>query len=108
MIRFLAAFSAVAVGLGAARALTTAYVPVLLDEIEHNPGLIGAVMLVNAVAGFAVPLGAGLVERPARSPARRSSSAACSSPAAGSPRSRSAPPARTSRSRSPPRRSTSG
>ena len=59
MIRFLAAFSAVAVGLGAARALTTAYVPVLLDEIEHNPGLIGAVMLVNAVAGFLVPLGAG-------------------------------------------------
>jgi membrane-associated phospholipid phosphatase/predicted MFS family arabinose efflux permease len=59
VIRFLAAFSAVAVGLGAARALTTAYVPVLLDEIEHNPGLIGAVMLVNAVAGFAVPLGAG-------------------------------------------------
>ena len=59
VIRFLAAFSAVAVGLGAARALTTAYVPVLLDEIEHNPGLIGAVMLVNAVAGFVVPLGAG-------------------------------------------------
>ncbi len=59
MIRFLAAFSAVAVGLGAARALTTAYVPVLLDDISHNPGLIGAVMLVNAVAGFAVPLGAG-------------------------------------------------
>ena len=59
-IAFLTAFAAVAVGLGAARALTTAYVPVLLDEIEHNPGLIGAVMLVNAAAGFAVPLLAGL------------------------------------------------
>ena len=59
-IAFLAAFAAVAVGLGAARALTTAYVPVLLDAIEHNPGLIGAVMLVNAAAGFAVPLLAGL------------------------------------------------
>ena len=59
MIRFLAAFSAVAVGLGAARALTTAYVPVLLSDIDDNPGLIGAVMLVNAAAGFAVPLAAG-------------------------------------------------
>ncbi|HEX2085059.1 MAG TPA: MFS transporter [Solirubrobacteraceae bacterium] len=59
MIRFLAAFSAVAVGLGAARALTTTYVPVLLKDIEDNPGLIGAVMMVNALAGFAVPLAAG-------------------------------------------------
>ena len=59
MIRFLTAFSAVAVGLGIARALTTAYVPVLLEEIDDNPGLIGAVMLVNAVAGFAIPLAAG-------------------------------------------------
>jgi hypothetical protein len=37
VIRFLTAFAAVAVGLGAARALTTAYVPVLLDDISHNP-----------------------------------------------------------------------
>ena len=59
MIRFLAAFSAVAVGLGLARALTTSYVPVLLDEIDDNPAVIGAVMLVNAIAGFFVPLAAG-------------------------------------------------
>ena len=59
MIRFLAAFSAVAVGLGMARALTTSYVPVLLDEIDDNPAVIGAVMLVNAAAGFFVPLAAG-------------------------------------------------
>ncbi len=59
-LAFLAAFAAVAVGLGAARALTTAFVPVLLDRIDHNPGLIGAVMLVNAFAGFTVPLLAGL------------------------------------------------
>jgi membrane-associated phospholipid phosphatase/predicted MFS family arabinose efflux permease len=58
-MRFLVSFASVAIGLGLARALTTAYVPVLLEEIDDNPGLIGAVMLVNAVAGFAVPLGAG-------------------------------------------------
>ncbi|HEV2815393.1 MAG TPA: MFS transporter [Solirubrobacteraceae bacterium] len=59
MIRFLAAFSAVAVGLGLARALTTTYIPVLLDDIDDNPAAIGAVMLVNAIAGFFVPLAAG-------------------------------------------------
>jgi predicted MFS family arabinose efflux permease len=59
-LAFLLAFSAVAIGLGAARALTTAYVPVLLDRIADRPGLIGAVMLVNAAAGFAIPLVTGL------------------------------------------------
>ena len=59
-VAFLLAFSAVAVGLGAARALTTAYVPVLLDRIADRPALIGAVMLVNAAAGFAIPLVTGL------------------------------------------------
>jgi predicted MFS family arabinose efflux permease/membrane-associated phospholipid phosphatase len=54
------AFAAVAVALGAARAVTTTYVPVLLERIADRPGLIGAVMLVNAVAGFVVPLAAGL------------------------------------------------
>ena len=54
------AFSAVAVALGAARAMTTTYVPVLLERIADRPGLIGAVMLVNAVAGFVVPLATGL------------------------------------------------
>ena len=54
------AFATVAVALGAARAVTTTYVPVLLERIADRPGLIGAVMLVNAAAGFVVPLGAGL------------------------------------------------
>ena len=57
---FLAGFGMVAAGVGAARALTTSYVPVLLDRIAEAPGLIGMVMLVNAVAGFAVPIGVGV------------------------------------------------
>jgi predicted MFS family arabinose efflux permease/membrane-associated phospholipid phosphatase len=54
------AFATVAVALGAARAVTTTYVPVLLERIADRPGLIGAVMLVNAAAGFVVPIAAGL------------------------------------------------
>jgi glycosyltransferase involved in cell wall biosynthesis/predicted MFS family arabinose efflux permease len=54
------AFATVAVALGAARAVTTTYVPVLLERIADRPGLIGAVMLVNAAAGFVVPLAAGV------------------------------------------------
>jgi membrane-associated phospholipid phosphatase/predicted MFS family arabinose efflux permease len=50
----------VAVALGAARAVTTTYVPVLLERIADRPGLIGAVMLVNAAAGFVVPLATGV------------------------------------------------
>ena len=57
---FLAAFGLAEVGVGLARAATTTYVPVLLDDISHSPALIGAVMLVNAAAGFAVPLAVGL------------------------------------------------
>ena len=56
----LVAFSAVAVGAGLGRALVTTYLPVLLDRIEHAPGLIGTVMLVNTAAGFAVPLAVGV------------------------------------------------
>ena len=59
-------FATVAIALGAARAVTTTYVPVLLERIADRPGLIGAVMLVNAAAGFAVPLATGPLERPAR------------------------------------------
>jgi len=58
--RFLAAFGMAALGVGAARAITTSYVPVLLDRIHHDPALIGTVMLVNAGAGFAVPLAVGM------------------------------------------------
>ncbi|CAA9498753.1 MAG: hypothetical protein AVDCRST_MAG67-1708 [uncultured Solirubrobacteraceae bacterium] len=68
-LAFLLSFSAVAVGLGAARAATTSYVPVLLDEIAERPGLIGLAMLSNAVAGFFVPLAVGLYAD--RHPSRR-------------------------------------
>src|SRR5215207_3937340 len=51
---FLFVFSLAAVGAGAARALTTTYLPVLLERIDDEATLIGALMTVNAVAGFAV------------------------------------------------------
>jgi DHA1 family tetracycline resistance protein-like MFS transporter len=53
---YLVAFAAAAVGAGVGRAVTTTYLPVLLDRIENAPGLIGLVMLVNAGAEFLVPL----------------------------------------------------
>jgi len=56
---YLVAFAAAAVGAGAARAVTTTYLPVLLDRIDNAPGLIGLVMLVNAGAGLFVPLFVG-------------------------------------------------
>ena len=59
-LAFLVAFGLAEVGVGLARAATTTYVPVLLDRISESPALIGAVMLVNAAAGFAVPLVVGL------------------------------------------------
>ena len=57
---FLAAFATVAVGIGFGRALTTTFLPVLLERIENAPVLIGVVMLVNAAAGLLVPLAVGL------------------------------------------------
>ena len=54
------AFSLAAVGAGAGRALTTTYLPVLLERINDAPSLIGAVMTVNALAGFAVPIAVGV------------------------------------------------
>jgi MFS family permease/3',5'-cyclic AMP phosphodiesterase CpdA len=56
----LVAFSAAAVGAGLGRSLVTTYLPVLLERIRDAPGLIGTVMLVNTVAGFVVPLAAGV------------------------------------------------
>jgi MFS family permease len=56
---YLVVFAAAAVGAGAARAVTTTYLPVLLDRIDDAPGLIGLVMLVNAGAGLFVPLVVG-------------------------------------------------
>jgi Beta-lactamase len=56
----LAAFSTAALGAGLGRVLVTTYLPVLLERIRDAPGLIGTVMLVNAIAGFAVPLWIGV------------------------------------------------
>jgi MFS family permease len=58
--RVLVLFSLAALGAGAARALATTYLPVLLERIQDAPALIGLVMTVNAVAGFAVPLAVGV------------------------------------------------
>jgi MFS family permease len=57
---FLFVFSLAAVGAGAARALTTSYLPVLLERIDDAPVMIGLVMTVNAIAGIAVPLAVGV------------------------------------------------
>ena len=56
----LVAFSLAAVGAGAGRALTTTYLPVLLERIDDAPSLIGAVMTINALSGFAVPIAVGI------------------------------------------------
>ncbi len=58
--RLLIVFSLAAVGAGAGRALTTTYLPVLLERIDDAPTLIGAVMTVNALAGFAIPIATGV------------------------------------------------
>ena len=57
---YLVAFAAAAAGAGLGRAVTTTYLPVLLDRIADAPALIGVVMLVNAAAGFAIPLVVGV------------------------------------------------
>ena len=59
-VPYLVAFASAAAGAGLARAVTTTYLPVLLDRIANAPALIGAVMLVNAAAGFGVPLVVGV------------------------------------------------
>ena len=57
---YLVAFAAAAAGAGLGRVVTTTYLPVLLDRIADSPALIGAVMLVNAAAGLAIPLVVGI------------------------------------------------
>ena len=59
-VPFIVAFAAAAVAAGLARAVTTTYLPLLLDRIADAPGLIGLVMLVNAAAGMTVPLVTGI------------------------------------------------
>jgi MFS family permease len=59
-VPYIAAFAAAALGAGLGRAITTTYLPVLLSEIRDAPGLIGTIMLVNAGAGFGVPLVVGV------------------------------------------------
>jgi MFS family permease len=53
---YLAVFAVAAVGAGLVRTVTTTYLPLLLADIREAPALIGAVMMVNSAAGFAVPL----------------------------------------------------
>jgi membrane-associated phospholipid phosphatase/Na+/melibiose symporter-like transporter len=57
---FILAFAAAALAAGLGRAVTTTYLPLLLERINDAPGLIGMVMLVNAAAGMAVPLVTGI------------------------------------------------
>jgi MFS family permease len=57
---YILAFAAAALGAGLGRAITTTYLPVLLSDIRDAPGLIGMIMLVNAGAGFGVPLVVGV------------------------------------------------
>ena len=57
---FLVAFAAAALAAGLGRALTTSYLPVLLENIDDEAGPIGMVMLVNAAAGMFVPLVVGV------------------------------------------------
>jgi membrane-associated phospholipid phosphatase len=59
-VPFIVAFAAAALGAGLGRAVTTTYLPLLLNRIADEPGLIGMVMLVNAAAGMAVPLVTGV------------------------------------------------
>src|SRR5918995_5670508 len=56
----LVAFAAAALAAGLGRAVVTTYLPVLLADIRNAPGLIGTAMLVNPIAGFAVPLVVGI------------------------------------------------
>jgi membrane-associated phospholipid phosphatase/predicted MFS family arabinose efflux permease len=57
---FIVAFAAAALAAGLGRAVTTTYLPLLLERINDAPGLIGLVMLVNAAAGMSVPLVVGV------------------------------------------------
>jgi membrane-associated phospholipid phosphatase/predicted MFS family arabinose efflux permease/CTP:molybdopterin cytidylyltransferase MocA len=57
---YIVAFAAAALAAGLGRAVTTTYLPLLLERIDDAPGLIGTVMLVNAAAGMAVPLVTGI------------------------------------------------
>ena len=57
---YMVAFAAAALAAGLGRAVTTTYLPLLLERIDDAPELIGMVMLVNAAAGMAVPLVTGV------------------------------------------------
>ena len=57
---YVVAFAAAALAAGLGRAVTTSYLPLMLERINDAPGLIGMVMLVNAAAGMAVPLVVGI------------------------------------------------
>jgi DHA1 family tetracycline resistance protein-like MFS transporter len=59
-LSYLLVFAAAAVGAGLVRTVATTYLPVMLADLKDSPGLIGTVMIINAVSGFAVPLSVGI------------------------------------------------
>lgn len=59
-LAYLLVFAAAAVGAGLVRTVATTYLPVILADVRDSPGLIGSVMIINALAGFAVPLAVGI------------------------------------------------
>ena len=97
-------FAAAAVGAGLVRTVATTYLPVLLAEVKQAPGLIGSVMIVNSLAGFAVPLAVGFWSdrrHTVRHGRRPSSRAAACSPRSAWRRCRSGTARRSSCSRWP-------
>lgn len=70
-VPLLVSFSAAALAAGLGRAVLTTYLPVLLERIEDSPGLIGTALLVNALAGVAVPLAVGVLSDRRRAAGRR-------------------------------------
>ena len=59
-LTLLVAFGLAALAVGLGRAVTTTYLPVLLDAVSRSPSVIGVVMLVNPIAGFITPLTVGV------------------------------------------------
>ena len=59
-LSYLLVFAAAAIGAGLVRTVATTYLPVILADVKDSPGLIGSVMVINAVSGFAVPLSVGI------------------------------------------------
>lgn len=70
-VTLLVTFGVAALAVGLARAVTTTYLPVLLEAVSKSPSVIGVVMLVNPLAGFVTPLVVGLWSDRRRGPTAR-------------------------------------